>query len=310
VGPGAFFTLRAKKGEKSDRVRAFGSVKAAAAFLKDFLQAGDLVVLKGSNTSDHLVRILLARSAKVACWQSHCGRMAFCDTCALVTVPSEPESGELVPITADAPRERVEKVPADGTGPHIIVGLGNPDPGLVNTPHSVGHAAVDSFAEKLGAVWRPEEGAPVAVGEWDGEPVRLVKLNAWMNHSGPALRALGQRLGFSPDQCILIYDDLDLPLGSLRARASGSDGDHLGLRSILEAFQTDKFRRVKVGVKRAGAAHLDKERVLAPFSSEDRAIIDAVFPQAFDRVLSQIHEARRAAGAVTRAPGATRTASS
>jgi aminoacyl-tRNA hydrolase len=239
-----------------------------------------------------------------------CGRIAFCDTCALVTVPSEPESGELVPVTPDDPLERVEKVPADGAGVHVIVGLGNPDPALVNTPHSVGHAAVDCFAEKLGAPWRPEEGAHVAVGEWDGEPVRLVKLTAWMNHSGPALRTLGQRLGFGSDQCILIYDDLDLPLGSLRARASGSDGGHLGLRSILEALQTDKFRRVKLVVKRAGAARPDKEQVLAPFSIEDRAIIDAVFPQAFDRVLSEIHEARRAAATAARAPGATPTASS
>ena len=102
------------------------------------------------------------------------------------------------------------------------MGLGNPDPALANTPHSVGHAAVDALAEKLGARWSPEEGAHIAAGDWDGEPVRLVKLTAWMNHSGPALRTLGQRLGFDAAHCILIYDDLDLPLGSLRARANGA----------------------------------------------------------------------------------------
>lgn len=310
VGPGAFFTLRAQKGATGDRVRAFGSVKAATAFLMEFLRPGDLVVLKGSNTSDHLVRILLARSTKVACWQSNCGRMAFCDTCALVAVPSEPASGELVPVVADAPPARGGHVRAGASDLQVIVGLGNPDPALANTPHSVGHAAVDALAEKLGARWSPEEGAHIAAGDWDGEPVRLVKLTAWMNHSGPALRTLGQRLGFDAAHCILIYDDLDLPLGSLRARANGSDGGHLGVRSILEAFQTDKFRRVKLGVKRAGPARSDKERVLAPFSEEDRAIIEGVYPQAFERVLSQIREARRAEVAVTRAPGATPTASS
>src|SRR4030095_9083856 len=99
-----------------------------------------------------------------------------------------------------------------------------------------------------------EEVAHIAAGDWDGEPVRLVKLTAWMNHSGPALRTLAQRLGFDAAHCILIHDALDLARGSLRARANGSDGGHLGVRSILEAFQTDKFRRVKLGVKRAGPA--------------------------------------------------------
>jgi len=308
VGPGAFIALRAKTAAGGGRVRAFGSVKAASAFLQDFLRPGDLVVLKGSNTSDHLVRILLARSSRVACWQSNCGRMAFCDDCALVAVPSEPAPGELVPVTSE-PLDRVENAPGDSSDVQVIVGLGNPDPALANTPHSVGFAAVDRLAEKLGARWHPEEGAQVAAGEWNGEPIRLVKLTAWMNHSGPALRTLGGRLGFGPAQCILIYDDLDLPLGSLRARMNGSDGGHRGVRSILEAFQTDQFRRVKLGVKRAGPSRPEKDQVLAPFSPEDHAIIEGVFPQAFERVRSQIQEARRAAMAATKAPGATPTPS-
>ena len=224
VGAGAFFALRAKSTAGAPRVRAFGSVKAASAFLKDFVRPGDLVLLKGSNTSDHLLRILLARTSPVACWQSNCGRMAFCDTCALLSVPSEPAAGEFVPAAPeplDAEPRALEAPPrADNADLQVIVGLGNPDPALANTPHSLGFAAVDRLAESLGASWSAAEGAHIAEGEWKGEPVRLVKLTAWMNHSGPALRALGQRMGFGPAQCILIYDDLDLPLGSLRARAN------------------------------------------------------------------------------------------
>ena len=82
------------------------------------------------------------------------------------------------------------------------------------------------------------------------------------------------------------------------------------MRSILEAFQTDQFRRVKLGVKRPGPSRPEKDQVLAPFSAEERAIVERMLPEAFDRVHSQIREVRRAAVAAASAPGATPPASS
>jgi UDP-N-acetylmuramoyl-tripeptide--D-alanyl-D-alanine ligase len=275
VGPNAFLALRAKTGADRDRFLAFGSVKAAADYFRDALRAGDLVLLKGSNTADHLYRIFLSRTTLVACWQAGCGRQAFCNVCRLVSVPSDPPAGistQVVEQTDSPPSAAVVQV---------IVGLGNPGNQYQNTPHNVGHAVVDRLAGSMGvSEWGEEPEGRIARGEWHGERVWLLKPNAWMNQSGDTLRDFARRVGLRPEQCILVFDDHDLPLGTVRVRMRGSDGGHRGVRSVLEAFQTDQFRRVKIGVRRDGLAQKANEAILTPFTSEQGPTVEKALNEA------------------------------
>ena len=75
-----------------------------------------------------------------------------------------------------------------------------------------------------------------------------------MNLTGQTLKRLSETMKFSVAQCILVFDDIDLPIGKVRTRMSGSSGGHRGVASILEAFQSDRFRRIKIGVKRSSSS--------------------------------------------------------
>jgi aminoacyl-tRNA hydrolase len=281
VGPSAFSALRAKTHAGDDRLHAFATVKAASDFLKDLLRPGDLVLLKGSSPADHLYRIILARTRAVACWQSNCRKVRFCDTCSLLDVPSDADASTTPPLEADDPvrMEGHEAAPS-----HVIVGLGNPGGRYHGTPHNVGQAILDRLATLLGVTWDETTDAQVIRAEWKGEVVCLIKPMTFVNHSGPALAHLARRLGFDHAQCILVYDDLDLPLGTVRTRMRGSDGGHRGVRSIIETFQTDEFRRVKVGVKREGQVRSAGDAVLTPFIGDETTVMGKAYEQAIARL--------------------------
>ena len=104
-----------------------------------------------------------------------------------------------------------------------------------------------------------------------------------MNRIGAELKQLSESMSFSPEQCILVHDDLDLPMGTVRMRLSGGAGGHRGMASILEAFQTDAFRRVKIGVGRPGARIDRVAYVLTPFAAESRAAVDRALAAAETR---------------------------
>ena len=295
VGPRAFAALRAAPADRPERLRAFATAKAAHEFLRTFLQPGDLMLLKGSNTADHLYRLAFARMAPVACWQMDCRRQGYCDTCELVGVASDSTdaaaagSGSNAELSDGAAVSAI-RIEAGQTRPTILIGLGNPGDKYKSTPHNVGHMVVDDLATALKAEWSVESDAQVAHADWDGQEIWLVKPNAWMNHSGPILHRIATQSGFGPQHCILVYDDLDLPLGAVRARIRGSDGGHRGVRSILEAFQTDQFRRVKLGVKRPGDGSVAREAVLRPFDADEMPAIRSAVDQARKRLNDLVFE--------------------
>ena len=103
-------------------------------------------------------------------------------------------------------------------------------------------------------------------------------------------RGVEDGLGFEVHQCILVHDDLDLPLGAVRARNRGSDGGHRGLRSILQAFQDDRFRRVKIGVGHAPEGQSVIDFVLTPFGEEQRAIVTTINRAAADKVIELLRQ--------------------
>jgi PTH1 family peptidyl-tRNA hydrolase len=175
-----------------------------------------------------------------------------------------------------------------------VVGLGNPGPEYRHTRHNVGQRVVDLLARALHKRPTREGTALVARGEWQGETLYLVKPLAFMNASGPPVARVAARLGLSPAELILAYDDIDLALGIVRVRMKGSHGGHKGVRSIMEALGTDELRRVKIGIGRPPHRDQVTDHVLTGFTPEEVPLIEAACQEAADRVLDLV--AARAVG--------------
>ena len=166
----------------------------------------------------------------------------------------------------------------------VVCGLGNPGERYRWTRHNVGFRVVDLLADRWGLTGQGsvrdgaailEAGRPEPVGR-----VLLVKPMRYMNLSGGALRAaIRQREVDVEHDVLVVADDIDLPLGRLRLRRSGSAGGHNGLRSIIEALGTDEFGRLRVGVGRAGQA---ASHVLATFRPDERDLSDEMVQVAAD----------------------------
>ncbi len=294
VGPRASACLRAKR-DANEQLFAFPSLRNASTFLTGYLQPGDLVLLKGSTRTDHLERLILMRTGSAECWRAGCGRMYFCNECSLVHVPSDPEGTQAIARTAHvrpAPVAAIKNdVSACGQAPLVVVGLGNPGDRYTGTPHNVGHCAVDILAQRLAGTWtRVGDLAMVAHTHWQGRPVCMMKLLTFINDAGPTLLPLAQELGFTVKDCIFVHDDLDLPIGTVRARQRGSDGGHRGVQSIIQAIQDDQFRRVKIGIGKPAAGQSVADYVLTPSPPEQLAAVDAANHAAADRILDLIRQ--------------------
>jgi aminoacyl-tRNA hydrolase len=166
-----------------------------------------------------------------------------------------------------------------------VVGLGNPGPQYQGTAHNVGQTVLDLLARDLRAEWIGEEQTMLARVELPGRIVYLIKPLTYVNVTGPALLELARRLNFAAGQCILVHDDMDLPLGALRVRMKGGDGGHRGVGSIQRAFGSDGFRRVKVGVGRPEQTGGATEHVLATFGPTKIPVIERACAEAAQRIL-------------------------
>jgi PTH1 family peptidyl-tRNA hydrolase len=166
----------------------------------------------------------------------------------------------------------------------VIVGLGNPGREYELTRHNVGWMVVDHLADVWHFDgWRRDGDAIVAAGRTQGTAVRLVKPQTFMNLSGAALRPYLRRPTFDPAQDLLIIvDDVALPLGRLRLRASGSAGGHNGLKSVEAEVGSPSYARLRVGVAPADPRHRDPDLadfVLSPFGKSERSDILAQMPR-------------------------------
>ena len=171
---------------------------------------------------------------------------------------------------------------------HVVAGLGNPGPKYRETRHNVGQRVLDHLAPTLRAAWHPQGMALIARGRWRDETVHLVKPQSFMNVTGGPLAATLRRLDAEAADLIVIYDDIDLPLGKVRVRMKGSHGGHNGMRSIIEAFGTSEIRRVKVGVGRPERKQDVPDHVLERFEPEELPVVDEAVAVAAQRVLELI----------------------
>jgi len=170
---------------------------------------------------------------------------------------------------------------AAGQAGWLIVGLGNPGPGYARHRHNVGFMVVDRFAERHGFRFgQREANALVATGSFDGEPLALAKPQAFMNRSGGPVRALVRRYTRGPAHLIVVYDEMDLPLGRLRIRKEGSHGGHNGMRDIIAALGTQEFARVRLGVGRPPGGDDTIDHVLSPFTPDERPIVEQMLDAA------------------------------
>lgn len=190
--------------------------------------------------------------------------------------------------------------------PKLILGLGNPGETYRDTRHNVGFQVVEELARRRGVeVGRVEcnslvtDLAPENPGEESGgEVVWLALPQTYMNRSGYAARCLVERHGFEPASVLVVYDEVNLPLGRLRLRKSGSPAGHRGLESILESLRTDQVPRLRLGI--AGpdgppAGEALPEFVLAPFAAEEREAVGEMVRRAADACEAWVREGAEAA---------------
>ena len=128
----------------------------------------------------------------------------------------------------------------------LIVGLGNPGEQYRNTRHNAGFMTLDLLADKMGACWKKDRHHRALVTGASG--VLLAKPQTFMNDSGECVGALSRYFKIAPAELLVVYDDIALPLGTLRLREGGSAGGHNGLKSIIAHLGSEDFPRIRVGV--------------------------------------------------------------
>lgn len=174
---------------------------------------------------------------------------------------------------------------------YAIVGLGNPGPEYEFSPHNLGFLVVDRLAERNGIrLIRPECRALAGLGRIGAAEVVLAKPQTYMNLSGLSVKPLLEKWGLGPDRLIVVYDDLDLPWGTLRIRRKGSAGGHHGMESVIQHLGTEGFTRVRLGVDPGVAVWDDVEYLLAPLRGGLRKELDPLLDRAAEAVESIIAE--------------------
>jgi PTH1 family peptidyl-tRNA hydrolase len=164
----------------------------------------------------------------------------------------------------------------------FVVGLGNPGDEYATHRHNIGFRVVDALARAHGLEFSRQKTARarVAVGRIAGRPVILAKPQTFMNLSGQSVRRLSRAHGILPESILVVYDDLDLPLGRLRLRPDGGSGGHKGMQSIIDSLGTQSFPRLRVGIDRP-PSHVDPaDYVLHPFDREQQPLVAGVVERA------------------------------
>ncbi len=192
----------------------------------------------------------------------------------------------------------------------LVVGLGNPGAEYGNTRHNVGAWCVRRLANGHSVQLTRHGRVDRAAVEVDGHALTIARPRAMMNVSGPPIAAELKRLGLRPQQLLVIYDDLDLPVGRLRLRASGGSGGNNALKSIISALGgSTEFPRLRIGIDRPyddGEPVRDPERVAAWVLSEpsraERETLEAAARNAVDVAETAARDGIDAAMRIANAP--------
>jgi len=161
--------------------------------------------------------------------------------------------------------------------PYLIVGLGNPGSRFAGSRHNVGFMVADEVAREHGMRFSSKQAnAEVARGEIAGKKVIVAKPQTFMNLSGHAVRGLANYYKISTDRVIIIYDEIALPVGTIRIREKGSSAGHNGVNSVIQQMGTQNVPRIRVGVDRpTDPRHSQIDWVLGRFTKEEQPLIEA-----------------------------------
>jgi len=177
-------------------------------------------------------------------------------------------------------------------GLKMVVGLGNPGSKYSGTRHNIGFMALERMASSAGFTFRQQtklHGLAAETGVGD-QRLRLLMPQTYMNDSGLSIRAALDWYGFSPEQLLVLVDDMDIPLGRLRLRAQGGAGGHNGLRSTIQHLGSQVFPRLRIGIG-APAENPEERRaktvshVLGSFSQSEQTSVDAVLDGVLEAVV-------------------------
>ncbi len=167
---------------------------------------------------------------------------------------------------------------------YVIVGLGNPGKKYENTRHNIGFITLDYLADRHGIkITKIKHKALVGEGNISGQKVLLVKPQTYMNLSGNSVREVMEYYKVDIENLLVIYDDIDIPTGSVRIRKKGSAGTHNGMRSVVYDLQSDKFPRVRIGMGKSGNADL-KNFVIGGFSKGEKEIFEKAVVHTADAI--------------------------
>jgi PTH1 family peptidyl-tRNA hydrolase len=167
----------------------------------------------------------------------------------------------------------------------LVLGLGNPGPEYELTRHNAGFLAVDTLAEKHRVPMdRHEYHSILGKGRVAGCEAVLAKPLTFMNESGRAARRLLQVLDLPPERMIVVYDEMDFPLGKVKRKFGGGGAGHNGIGSILDRLGTDQFHRVRIGVGRPDRRKNNVDYLLTRFTDDELTELNPILEDAVNRI--------------------------
>ena len=163
----------------------------------------------------------------------------------------------------------------------VLVGLGNPGRNYSDTKHNFGFWILDKFAEKRSLKFQAGKGDYLLVKSND---IALVKPTTYMNNSGIAVADYCRYFQNTPEELLVVYDDIDLPLGTLRFKPSGGSGGHKGMESIIYQLESEDFNRLRIGISAENEMGPSERYVLSPFPKDWKEKINEMIEKACDGI--------------------------
>jgi len=163
----------------------------------------------------------------------------------------------------------------------VLVGLGNPGRNYSDTKHNFGFWVLDKFAEKRSLKFQAGKGDYLLVKSND---IVLVKPTTYMNNSGMAVADYCRYFQNTPEELLVVYDDIDLPLGTLRFKPSGGSGGHKGMESIIYQLESEDLNRLRIGISAENEMGASERYVLSPFPKDRKEKINEMIEKACDGI--------------------------